>query len=164
MERGSLDATLQSAGLGVDSIRQLATSVPVKLLKIPEAVVAKIGDPAFVSGVIPQRTYEGQSEDIETAAILNFLITREGVSADTVHAMTKALFSSLNQLAQTHPAASGISLRDATNGMPVPLHPGAERYIAKLISCTEQGHIGHGKLAGRRDDGSRSSDREFSRL
>jgi TRAP transporter TAXI family solute receptor len=128
IERGSLDATLQSAGLSVDSIRQLATSVPIRLLKIPEAVVTKIGDPTFVPAVIPQRTYEGQTEDVETAAIFNFLVTREGLSADTVYAMTKALFSNLGQLVQTHPAASGISLRDAVNGMPVPLHPGAERY------------------------------------
>jgi TRAP transporter TAXI family solute receptor len=116
----------------VDSIRQLATAVPVKLLKIPPDVVAKIGDPTFVPAVIPVRTYEGQTEDIETAAILNFLVTREGLSADVVYAMTKAVFSNLNQLVQTHPAASGISLRDAIIGMPVPLHPGAERYYREM--------------------------------
>jgi TRAP transporter TAXI family solute receptor len=132
IERGNLDATLQSAGLSVDSIRQLATSVPIRLLKVPKDVVAKIGDPTFVPAVIPGRTYEGQTEDIETAAIVNFLVTREGLSADTVYAMTKALFSNLSQLQQTHPAASGISLRDATNGMPLPLHPGAERYYREI--------------------------------
>jgi TRAP transporter TAXI family solute receptor len=132
IERSNLDATLQSAGLGVDSIRQLATSVPIKLLKIPKDVVVKIGDPTFVPAVIPVRTYEGQTEDIETAAIVNFLVTREGLSADTVYAMTKAVFGNLNQLVQTHPAAGGISLRDATTGMPLPLHPGAERYYREM--------------------------------
>ena len=132
IERGDLDATLQSAGLGVDSIRQLATAVPVRLLKIPPDIIAKIGDPTFVPAIIPVRTYEGQSEDVQTAAIVNFLVTREGLSADTVYAMTKAVFGNLNQLVQTHPAASGISLRDAITGMPVPLHPGAERYYREM--------------------------------
>lgn len=132
IERGNLDATLQSAGLGVDSIRQLATAVPIKLVKIPKDIVAKIGDPAFVPAVIPVRTYEGQTEDIETAAIVNFLITREGLSADTVYVMTKVVFDNLNLLVQTHPAASGILLRDAATGMPLPLHPGAERYYREM--------------------------------
>ena len=116
----------------MDSIRQLATAVPVRLLKIPPDIIAKIGDPTFVPAIIPVRTYEGQSEDVQTAAIVNFLVTREGLSADTVYAMTKAVFGNLNQLVQTHPAASGISLTDAITGMPVPLHPGAERYYREM--------------------------------
>jgi uncharacterized protein len=132
IEKGELDATLQSAGLGVDSIRQLATSVAIRLLEVPKEVVGKTGDPALVASVIPARTYEGQTKEIETAAIVNFLVTRDGVSADTVYAMTQAIFSNLVQLVQTHPAASGISLKDATVGMAIPLHPGAERYYREM--------------------------------
>ena len=127
-----MDATLQSAGLGVDSIRQLGTSVAIRLLEIPKDVVIKIDDAAIVPAVIPARTYEGQTHDVATAAIVNFLVTREGVSADTVYAMTRAIFSNLTQLVQTHPAASGISLKDAAAAMPVPLHPGAERYYREM--------------------------------
>jgi len=132
IEKGELDATLQSAGLGVDSIRQLGTSVAIRLLEIPEDVVTKINNPAMVPSVIPARTYEGQTTDIATAAIVNFLITRVGVSADIVYAMTRAIFSNLPQLMQTHPAASGISIKDAMVGIPLPLHPGAERYFREV--------------------------------
>src|SRR5262245_23386613 len=128
IEKGELDATLQSAGLGVDSIRHLATAVPIRLLEIPKDVVATIADAAYVPATIPARTYEGQTTGVETAAVVNFLVTREGLSADTVYAMTKAIFGNLNQLAQTHPAARGITIKDATAGMPLPLHAGAERY------------------------------------
>jgi TRAP transporter TAXI family solute receptor len=113
IEKGDLDATLQSAGLGVDSIRQLGTSVAINFVEIPKDV---INDAAVVPSIIPARTYEGQTKDVETAAIVNFLVTREGVSADTVYAMTRAIFSNLTQLVQTHPAASGISLKDAMVG------------------------------------------------
>ncbi len=132
IEKGDLDATLQSAGLGVDSIRQLAASVPIRLLEIPKDVVVNINDATIVPSVIPARTYESQTKDVETAAILNFLVTREGVSADTVYAMTRAIFSNLTQLVQAHPAASEISLKEATVGMPLPLHPGAERYFRDM--------------------------------
>ena len=132
IEKGDLDATLQSAGLGVDSIRQLGTSVAINFVEIPKDVVIKINDAAVVPSIIPARTYEGQTKDVETAAIVNFLVTREGVSGDTVYAMTRAIFSNLTQLVQTHPAASGISLKDAMVGMPLPLHPGAERYYREV--------------------------------
>jgi uncharacterized protein len=86
----------------------------------------------MVPSVIPARTYEGQTHDVQTAAVVNFLVTREGVSTDIVYAMTRAIFSNLTQLVQTHPAAGGISLKDATVGMPLPLHPGAERYYREM--------------------------------
>jgi TRAP transporter TAXI family solute receptor len=132
IERGELDATLQSAGLGVDSIRHLSTAVPIRVLAISKDTVAKIGDPAYLPSIIPARTYEGQAADVETAAIVNFLVTRESLSADAVYAMTKAIFTNLHQLVQTHPAASGITVKDATTGMPLPLHPGAERYYREV--------------------------------
>jgi TRAP transporter TAXI family solute receptor len=64
--------------------------------------------------------------------VVNFLVTREGVSADMVYAMTKSLFGNLGQLVQTHPAARGISVKDALTGLPLPLHPGAERYYREV--------------------------------
>ena len=128
MKNRQLDATLQSAGLGVASIRDLASSVPITVVSVPAAVVDKAGLP-FVKQMIPAGTYEGQSEAVETAAVVNYLVTREGVSADTVYRMTKALFESLPELQAAHSAAKAIELKKATEGMPVPLHPGAERYF-----------------------------------
>ena len=55
-------------------------------------------------------------------------MTREGVPADVVYAMTKGMFENLAELTAAHAAAKGISLEHAAQGSPVPLHPGAERY------------------------------------
>ncbi|MGS1096903.1 TAXI family TRAP transporter solute-binding subunit (plasmid) [Aquamicrobium terrae] len=122
-----LDATLQSAGLGVASIRDLATSLPINVVAVPKADVEKIGAP-YISVVIPAGTYDGQSEDVETAAVGNFLITHDGVSDETAYQMTKLLFDNLPQLVASHAAAKAIDPAKALDGMPVPLHPGAERY------------------------------------
>ena len=122
-----LDATLQSAGLGVASIRDLSTSLPITVVAVPEADVAKIGAP-YISVVIPAGTYDGQTEDVMTAAVGNFLITHDGVSEETGYQMTKLLFENLDQLAAAHAAAKAIDAAKAMDGMPVPLHPGAERY------------------------------------
>ena len=127
-----LDATLQSAGLGVASIRDLATSVKIVVVAIPADVVAKVGDPAYQPAVIPANTYEGQTADVATAAIPNFLVTQADVSNDLAYQMAKALYENLDTLYAAHNAAKAIKRENAVKGMPVPLHPGAERYYKEV--------------------------------
>jgi TRAP transporter TAXI family solute receptor len=127
MKNRQLDATLQSAGLGVASIRDLAASVPINIVSVPPEIVAAIGAP-FLTATIPAGTYDGQAADVATAAVGNFLVTSADVPDDTVYAMTKLLFESLDTLAAAHAAAKGIDPEKALDGMPLPLHPGAERY------------------------------------
>ncbi len=130
MKNRQLDATLQSAGLGVASIRDLATTVPINVVAVDAAIVEKIGAP-FLAATIPAGTYDGQAEDVATAAVGNFLVTSEDVPEETVYQMTKLLFENLDKLAAAHAAAKGIDPAQALDGMPLPLHPGAERYYAE---------------------------------
>ncbi|WP_414691354.1 TAXI family TRAP transporter solute-binding subunit [Noviherbaspirillum sp.] len=132
MKNRQLDATLQSAGLGVSSLRDLATSIKMVIVPVPREVVLKVGDPAYQSGVVPANTYEGQTAAVPTAYVQNFLVTHEGVPADTVYKMTKSMFENLDQLLAAHAAAKSIRREAATIGMPVPLHPGAEKYYREV--------------------------------
>ncbi|MCR5857366.1 TAXI family TRAP transporter solute-binding subunit [Mesorhizobium sp. J428] len=122
-----LDATLQSAGLGVASIRDLATSLKINVVAVPADVVEKVGAP-YLAVTIPAGTYDGQTADVATAAVGNFLVTHDGVSDETAYQMTKLMFEHLDQMAAAHAAAKAINVEKALDGMPVPLHPGAERY------------------------------------
>ncbi|MHB9796533.1 TAXI family TRAP transporter solute-binding subunit [Pseudomonas sp. MT3] len=123
-----LDATLQSSGLGQASIRDLASTMPVSFVAIPAEVVAKIGNNAYLPATIPAGTYDGQDADVPTAAIVNILVTRKGVSDELAYQMTKQLFDNLPRLITAHAAAKDISLDKATKNLPIPLHPGAERF------------------------------------
>ncbi len=122
-----LDATLQSAGLGVASIKDLALSLPVTVVSVPASVAEKLGAP-FLAATIPAGTYEGQAEDVPTLAITNILVTHSDVSDETAYQMTKQLFENLPDMVAAHAAAKAISLENGAKGLPVPLHPGAERY------------------------------------
>ncbi|CAN5898722.1 TAXI family TRAP transporter solute-binding subunit [soil metagenome] len=132
MKNRQLDATLQSAGLGVASIRDLATSVKIVVVPIPADVVAKVGDAAYQGAVIPANTYTGQAADVATIAIKNFLVSHEGVPADMVYAMTKSMFENLPSLVAAHNAAKGISKEGAVSGTTVTFHPGAEKYYREV--------------------------------
>lgn len=128
MKNRQLDVTLQSAGLGVSALRDLAASMKIVVVEIPPAVVAKVGDPAYQPAIVPANTYEGQTTDVPAIAIQNFLVTHEGVPADTVYKMTKAMWENLDALVAAHSAGKAIKKENALKGMPVPLHPGAEKY------------------------------------
>ena len=123
-----LDATLLSSGLGVAAVRDLATAVKIVVIPIPADVVTKIGDAAYTAGVIPANTYNGQTADVPTVTVRNYLVTHEGVPADTVYKMTKAMFENMDAMTAAHAAAKAIDKNTAGKGSPVPLHPGAERY------------------------------------
>ena len=128
MKNRQLDVTLQSAGLGVSALRDLATSVDIIIVPITPDIIKKTNDPAYLPATIPANTYRGQSTDVAAAAVQNYLVTQDGVSSDTVYKITKALWTGLDQLTAAHSAAKSIDLKHALDGMPVPLHPGAEKY------------------------------------
>jgi TRAP transporter TAXI family solute receptor len=132
MKNRQLDVTLQSAGLGVSSLRDLATAVKIVVVAIPPAVVEKVGDPAYVPAIIPAKTYEGQDTDVPAVAIQNFLVTHEGVPDDEVYRMTKSLFENLDALVAAHTAAKAINRENAIKSLPVPLHPGAAKYYKEV--------------------------------
>lgn len=126
-----IQATLQSAGLGVASIKDLSATHEITVIGIPEEVVAKIGAP-YVPAVIPAGTYTGQDADVPTAAVGNILVTNEEVSEETAYQMTKLIFDNLDRLKSAHSAAGNIALERAVEGLSIPLHPGAERYYREV--------------------------------
>lgn len=127
MKNRQLDATLQSAGLGVSSFKDLATSLDVQMVAVPEEIATKLGAP-YIAATVPAGTYQGQDSDVQTVAVVNFLVTHSEVSDETAYQMTKQLFENIPALTAAHKAAENIRIEDAVKGMPIPLHPGAERY------------------------------------
>ncbi|MDS9470096.1 TAXI family TRAP transporter solute-binding subunit [Paracoccus sp. MBLB3053] len=127
MKNRQIDATLQSSGLGNAALKDLSTSQQISFLSVPAEVVETLGAP-YVASTIPAGTYDGQDADVPTVAVVNFLVTSEAVSDETAYQMTKLLFENLETLKAAHSAAAGITSEDAVKGLPIPLHPGAERY------------------------------------
>jgi TRAP transporter TAXI family solute receptor len=127
-----LDATLQSSGLGMAAIRDLASTMPISFVAIPREVADKIGNAAYQPTSIPANTYDGQTEAVPTVAITNLLVSHEGVSDDVAYQMTKLMFDNLGKLATAHSAAMDIKLEGAAKNLPIPLHPGAERYYKEV--------------------------------
>lgn len=131
MKNRQLDATLQSAGLGVASLRDLSVSVPVTIVSVDPAIVGSMGTP-YLPGTIPAKTYEGQTADVPTVAIPNYLMTRADLSDDLVYGITKAIYSNLDKLVAAHAAAKKIDPAAAAKNPIAPMHPGSAKYFAEV--------------------------------
>lgn len=128
MKNRQLDATILSSGLGVAAVRDLATALKIVVIPISAELVGKIGDAAYQTGTIPANTYNGQTGDVQTVLVPNYLITHQGVPTETVYKMTKSMAENLDAMVNAHAAAKAIKKDKLAAGSPVPLHPGAEKY------------------------------------
>lgn len=132
MKNQQLDATLQSAGLGVASLRDLASSIDITVVSVPPETVARIGEAVYRTAVIPANTYNGQTADVPTVITGNALATHDGLPDDTAYQMTKLMFENLAALQSAHAAARQIALsKDAATEF-APLHPGAKRFYKEM--------------------------------
>src|SRR5204862_7887327 len=73
MKNRQLNATLQSAGLGVASLKDLSTSSQITVVSVPQEVVDKIGPP-FVATTIPATTYTDQDKDLPPGAVDHYTV------------------------------------------------------------------------------------------
>lgn len=126
-----LESTLQSSGLGAAFIKDLATTHKINIVAIPATIVNAIGTP-YKAAIIPAGTYDGQDTDVETAAVTNILVTSDKVSDETVYLMTKLMFENVEKLKAAHSSASALDPAKAIADLPIPLHPGAERYYKEI--------------------------------
>lgn len=126
---GKIDAAVLTSGLPNASIMELEQGFDLQLVEIRKPMVDEIAKDQsyFLSAEIPAGTY-GNAEPIPTAIIVNALVARKDLSEDDVYKLTKTFFESLNDLANSHQAAKGISLEHAQEGLVAPLHPGAKKY------------------------------------
>ncbi|MEO0820636.1 MAG: TAXI family TRAP transporter solute-binding subunit [Pseudomonadota bacterium] len=82
----------------------------------------------WVPYTIAAGTYPGQDKDVQTIAQPNFLAVNASVDAEHVYMLTKTMYENLPFLQAIHPATKAMAVEKALAGLPVPLHPGAQRY------------------------------------
>lgn len=109
------------AGLGSDSVR---------ILSFTEDHIRRLRDdyPVWDRFTIPAGTYPGQDKPIETIAQPNILATSAKVDEEVVYRVLRTIWENLDTLHRHHAATRSMTLENAIDGLPVPLHPGAVRF------------------------------------
>jgi len=126
-----IQAMVYTAGHPNDSVAQavrLCDAVLVEVSGRPiDILVAKY--PFYARMEIPGGLYAGNPHDVRTFGVKATVVSSAKVDADTVYALTKAVFENLGSFRRLHPAFSHlIPERMITDGLSAPLHEGARRY------------------------------------
>ena len=125
---GDVDAAFVVGGWPVGAVEELATTADIDILNLDEDARAAASEDAswFADDTIPAGTYEGIDEDVDTVSVQAMIATREEYSADTVEAVTEAIFDNTDGLSIK---SEFISADSAQDGMSIDLHEGAARYF-----------------------------------
>ncbi|HKR48279.1 MAG TPA: TAXI family TRAP transporter solute-binding subunit [Pseudonocardiaceae bacterium] len=131
MKDGTIDAMFFSAGLPTPNLTDLFTSLgdKVRLLDTSAVLGALRGiNPVYDVATIPGSTYPGAT-DTPTIVVPNLLVVPASLDDATACVLTRTLFERKSNLVAVNPAAESITLQQARDTNPVPLHPGAKQAL-----------------------------------
>jgi TRAP transporter TAXI family solute receptor len=136
LKAGTLDAFFLVGGYPVPAIRELAASLPVRLVPIEGRFIDALRkDFSFYRLTnIPANTYPGIDTDTPSLGFSALWLVSADVDADLVYAITRALWNpaTATLLSALNPIGNRIRLFRALDGLSVPLHPGAARYYREV--------------------------------
>ncbi|MEZ5932537.1 MAG: TAXI family TRAP transporter solute-binding subunit [Alphaproteobacteria bacterium] len=130
---GRIDGMSVSGGVPIGAVQEAFDQLGGRaaLLDVSDEQLASIdgGRGLWQRVVIPSGTYAGQDRDIYTIGTPNILAVRADVDEEVVYQITRTIFEELEYLHGLHNTTRQISLDNAVNSLPLPIHAGAARYF-----------------------------------
>jgi len=128
---GNTDVAFNTAGAPTAAIRDIAAQKDIVIVPVPKDVADKLiaKYPFYAPQTIAKDTYNKQTADVPTVTVKSILVANADLDANFVYKATKALFTNLDRLAQAHAKGKDITKASATEALPIPLHPGAEKFF-----------------------------------
>lgn len=113
------------------AIAELMTSNDYHVLQMSDAYLndLKAKYPYFARYNVAAGTYPNQPEDLKLVGYPVLLVALDSMPEDAVYAVTKTIFENLPELHAIHQATTMMTPENATVGVNIPLHKGAERYL-----------------------------------
>jgi len=127
----AIDMACIFAGVPASSALDISATHDITFLSMGKEEIKKVvaKHPYWTQGMIKAGTYKGQTADILTLSSPAMLITYDEVDADLVYAITKTILEHTPELKAVHPQGAEWDLADAVEGVAIPFHPGAERFL-----------------------------------
>jgi len=127
---GNIDALIEPVSFPSSGFMDLAHTRDMLLLDVEKDMAEAISkkNTFLTPSKIPAGSYKGQDKDVGAMAVSIMVIASSDLKEDVVYKMTKATFEHLDILGESHSVGKAVSLNTALLGMPIPLHPGAEKY------------------------------------
>jgi uncharacterized protein len=134
LKNRQIDAAFVTAGIPTAAITEVATTADIIIIPIDSGMISDLASeyPFYVEVVIPGGTYPGNDDDVTTTAVQAMLVVPEDLPEGLVYNMTRAMFEYRQEIIDTHARGNDITLDTALAGMPIEVHPGAQRYYDEM--------------------------------
>lgn len=127
----NIDAMIYTVGHPSGAIQEATTACDTILVNVTGDVIDGLveANPYYRVATIPGGMYRGSDEDVTTFGVGATFVTSTAVPEEVVYQTTKAIFESLDQFRELHPALTALDAAEMVNdGNSAPLHDGAMRY------------------------------------
>ncbi|MGG4268260.1 TAXI family TRAP transporter solute-binding subunit [Peribacillus simplex] len=133
LQNGTIDAAFFSSGIPNNEIAFTSKQTELTFIPISEAIIERLQEKygVYTSNEIPSGTYKGMEKSVQTISIKNVLVTYDEMSDQHAYYLVKTLYQHLPELQHTHPAASDISIEEATKQVPLDFHSGAMKFFSE---------------------------------
>ena len=128
---GKIDGFYYAVGHPSANIQDPTTSCGAKLVSLTGPAIDKLmeGKPYYAKATIPAGLYPNNPQATQTYGVLATVVASSKTPADTVYALTKAVFDNFDEFKKLHPALANLKPEEMVkNGLSAPLHEGALRY------------------------------------
>ena len=125
-----IDIYTNTVGTKSGDMQEAVAARNGRIMPLPESVRATLVEKwGYVPSVIPAGTYEGQEEDVATVNLSTVILTTAEMDDEIVYRMVKALAENHDRMIEAYGGFSRWSPEEVHVGLPIPVHPGAERYF-----------------------------------
>ena len=130
---GELDAVITTIAAPAQALQEAAATTGIKLLSLgtQERAILAAGHPDLVPVTLPPNTYPGQTESVDTVAVTALLVGTAAMSDATVEALLTEVYGGIDFVQAGSTAGGLISRANAQQGVTLPWHPAAERFLLR---------------------------------
>ncbi|MGI6434718.1 MAG: TAXI family TRAP transporter solute-binding subunit [Syntrophomonadaceae bacterium] len=131
LKDGNTDAAFVTAGFPTAAIQDIAAQHEIVMIPVSDEIADKLVAqyPYYTKVKIPAGTYAGQTEDVQALAVKAMLVVTDKMDEETAYQITKAIYTNLDKLVAAHSVGKLITIESATDGVSIPMHPGAKKFF-----------------------------------
>ena len=134
MKDGHIDAFLGVTSVPQASFIDLNFKPGIRFLSIDDERMAAIlaGNRGFIRTVIPKTAYDGMAADVPTIGAVTVMLVHKDLPDDLVYRMAQVFWANHARFAEVKKVWNEVKLENALMAVPVPVHPGAQRYYDEV--------------------------------
>lgn len=128
---GKIDCAFLFIGLTAAAMKELTITKDIRYIGLSDEALAALHKKYlyYMRGVIPANSFRLQTKDVPAMVMVSYLMTLDKFPEDLAYQIVRVTFEQKKELEELSPLAREFTIQSACANLPLPLHPGAEKYF-----------------------------------